>query len=153
MLNLLKSYEIYIRNKGNIIPGDCYNNVPRILATNFFTEFRKNTVKLAICYCGTDDYLIRHCVIILNNEIIDINLFTDRSIEEVQDFIDKNNPKYYILKEFGADEYLTALFKSNELASLQDYMKEYDLKFFKECNENNRKINNVDYNSFIAPLL
>lgn len=153
MLNLQKSYELYKKNKGNIISGDCYNNVPRILVSNFLTEFKGNNVKLAICYCGTDDCLIRHCVILLNNEIIDVSLFLDRTMEETKEFIAKNNPKYYILKDFGADEYLIALLKSNQFANLQEYMKEYDLKFFKECNENNRKINKVDYDLYILPLL
>lgn len=153
MLNLSKSYKLYVKNKTNIVDGDCYNNVPRILTSNFLNDFKSNKIKLAICYCGTDDYLIRHCVIVDNNEIIDISLFTDRTIEDVQNYIDRKKPQYYILKEFGAEEYLKALNKSNYLATLQEYMKIYDLNFFKECSKNERKINSTDFNIYIKPLL
>lgn len=152
MLNLNKSYSLYKENKEHLIKGDCYNNTPKVLAKNFLEEFKTGKAKLAIVYCGTDDYLIRHCVIIIDNEIIDIGLFFGKSFKEVQEFISENNPKYYILKEFFAKEYLEALIESYSYGSLQEHMKSYDLKFAKECYENNRQINPTDYDNFISPL-
>lgn len=136
-LNYDLSKEIYERNKDMIEIKGCYLNVAKIVMHDLFhkKEFKEAKVVFGgwkIEFNSTSksvETYIKHCFILLNDEIIDVTAFKTKNINT-------NNDDYIIFKTFTMEEYLDNLKLCNGDTSLNKimlkFMNDKSLELFKE---------------------
>lgn len=153
-LNIEESYKIYKQYKDEIIDRECYSNCIHLLVRHFLYEFQKEEYEIGYCYTGGKNYsLVRHCVLLKNNEVLDITIFRKYSKKQLIDIYQNNNIKYFIFAKLNIESLYYCLKKSNCNSDLQEALKEPELEFFEYILDKTYIFNSYVFLKYIKPLI
>ncbi|MBZ9693340.1 hypothetical protein [Clostridium sp. M14] len=148
-LDLKMTKELYDKHSDLIQRGECYNNCINILILRLLDDFKNKKYKIGYCYVGGKDYyLIRHCVLIHNNKVIDLSALTKYSYEELKEKYKSENIEYYVFAQLDALQLHTLLNKEDRVADLKETLYPYEIEILDICKKKDLKINDYDYNKY-----
>lgn len=149
-INISESRKLFEDNKNILVRGECYNNCIKLLGVALSEEFLDNKVKMGYCYVGGENhFLIRHGVIIKDNEVLDPTIFLTKSEEELKKAIEEGLT-YHVIAELDIFRLNLGFKIDDRVSSMPILLRDCDKEMFKYLQEHTElRVNNVDYANFL----